>query len=63
MTPAIYTCAQAETFSQAASRVSQILPVHVKIDTGMSRVGVMPEDSVDFVLLISKLPGLKVRVL
>ncbi len=60
LTPAVYTTIQAEAFSEAATRAGKTLPVHVKIDTGMSRVGVMPEDSVDFVLLISKMPGLKV---
>ena len=61
LTPAIYTTIQAEAFSKAALRASKTLPVHVKIDTGMGRVGIMPEDSVDFVLLISKMPGLKVE--
>ena len=60
LTPAIYTTIQAESFSRAALIAGKILPVHVKIDTGMGRVGITPEDSVDFVLSISKMPGLKV---
>ena len=60
LTPAIYTTIQAESFSRAALNAGKILPVHVKIDTGMGRVGITPEDSVDFVLSISKMPGLKV---
>jgi alanine racemase len=61
LTPAVYATVQAEAFSEAAIRAGKTLPVHVKIDTGMSRVGVLPEDSVDFVLLVSKMPGLKVE--
>jgi alanine racemase len=61
LTPAVYATVQAEAFSEAAIRAGKTLPVHVKIDTGMSRVGVLPEDSVDFVLLISKMPGLNVE--
>ncbi len=60
LTPAVYTTVQAEAFSQAAVNAGKILPVHVKIDTGMGRVGITPEDSVDFVLSITKMPGLRV---
>ncbi len=60
LTPAVYTTIQAESFSRAALNAGKILPVHVKIDTGMGRVGITPEDSVDFVLSISRMPGLKV---
>ncbi|MHB8174306.1 MAG: alanine racemase, partial [Nitrospirota bacterium] len=60
LTPAIYTTIQAEAFSEVAINAGKILPVHVKIDTGMGRVGITPEDSVDFVLSVSKMPGLKV---
>jgi len=34
------------------------LPIHVKVDTGMGRFGLLPEEVVDFVRAISKLPGL-----
>ncbi len=60
LTPAVYTTVQAEAFSQAAVNAGKIMPVHVKIDTGMGRVGITPEDSVDFVLSISRMPGIKV---
>jgi alanine racemase len=39
------------------------LPVHVKIDTGMSRLGIAPENTLDFVRLIESLPALKLSSL
>ena len=34
------------------------LPIHVKVDTGMGRFGLLPEEVEDFVQAISALPGL-----
>lgn len=39
LTPAVYTLAMAEKLSQLAIKREQILPVHMKVDTGMSRIG------------------------
>ncbi len=36
-------------------------PVHVKIDTGMSRYGLEPEKAVDFVRYITSLPNLQIE--
>lgn len=36
-------------------------PVHVKIDTGMSRYGLEPEKAVDFVRYIASLPNLQIE--
>jgi len=36
-------------------------PVHVKIDTGMSRYGLEPEKAVDFVRYIGSLPNLRIE--
>ncbi len=35
--------------------------VHVKVDTGMSRLGVNPSETVDFVCAVSKLPSVEVE--
>ena len=37
------------------------VPVHVKIDTGMGRIGVRAEEAPDLVAAIAKLPGLRIE--
>jgi alanine racemase len=34
------------------------LPVHVKVDTGMGRYGLLPDEVLDYVLFLRELPGL-----
>jgi len=35
--------------------------VHIKVDTGMGRIGVRPQDAVAFALELSKMPGLEIE--
>lgn len=46
--------------SQEAVRLNKIAQIHVKIDTGMGRVGVQPGETIDFIRKIAYLPGIKV---
>ena len=41
--PTISSLAEARAFSEAATRLRKTLPVHIKIDTGMGRLGATPE--------------------
>src|SRR5262249_23927889 len=43
-----------EDTAQAAARVGTVARVHVKVDTGMGRLGVQPDDLDDFVALVMK---------
>jgi alanine racemase len=43
-----------EDTAQAAARVGTTARVHVKVDTGMGRLGVQPDDLDDFVALVAK---------
>lgn len=43
LTPTLYELSQAHAFARAAETLSEPLPVHLKIDTGMGRAGVRPE--------------------
>ena len=61
--PTLCSLQQALVFSQTAQQHKAILPVHVKIDTGMSRLGIAPENTLDFVRLIESLPALKLSSL
>lgn len=57
---ALYTHGLAEALSREAVKAGRMLPVHVKVDTGMGRVGVQPYDAARFVRQMNSLPGLKV---
>jgi alanine racemase len=53
----VYDFRLAEIISQRAQALGKIAPVHVKIDTGMGRVGV-PVEPVAFIEKIISLPGI-----
>jgi len=50
----------ARALSDAAVRQDRTASVHVKVDTGMGRIGVQPDEVLDFVLALKSLPGLSV---
>ncbi|MGI6128575.1 MAG: alanine racemase [bacterium] len=49
----------AQALSLAAKRLNKSAKVHLKIDTGMGRIGVRPEDAVGFMKKMDGLLGLK----
>lgn len=59
--PTISSRAEARTFSAVAIKQGKLVEVHVKVDTGMGRLGVSPANACALVREISKLPGLKVQ--
>ncbi|MBC7328114.1 alanine racemase [bacterium] len=52
ITPIITNDGIAKLIDDECKRQGKILPVHIKIDTGMGRLGIRPESAVDFVLKI-----------
>ncbi|MGD8244736.1 MAG: alanine racemase [Anaerolineae bacterium] len=58
LTPTVNSMPQAESLSVAATAQRKALPVHVKVDTGMSRYGLMPDEALPFVRFLTGLPGL-----
>ncbi len=50
-----------ETARLISAHAEEPTPVHVKIDTGMSRYGLEPEKAVDFVRYIASLPNLRLE--
>lgn len=59
LTPTVFTLPEAEAFSAVAVRYGKRLDVHVKVDTGMNRVGYFPCEEADgFICQIASLPGL-----
>ncbi len=55
--PAVFTLEMAEELSKEAGRLGVECPVHLKIDTGMNRIGMkVTEESAELVERIAKLP-------
>ncbi len=61
LTPTVNTWDQATALSTAAGESDKVVPIHVKVDTGMGRFGLLPGEVVDFVRAISRLPGLRLE--
>ena len=60
--PAIFTVEQASALSELALAAGKRLRVHLALDTGMSRIGMEPNESgIETALAISKFPGLLVE--
>lgn len=51
----------ARLLSQAALKWQKTAKVHIKVDTGMGRLGLLPEDFGDLVELVRNLPGLEIQ--
>jgi alanine racemase len=58
MASTVCDLAYARAVSEAAVKQGKTASVHVKVDTGMGRIGVQPEEALDFVLSIGSLPAL-----
>jgi len=61
LTPTLHDLAQAEAFARAAGTRTPALPVHLKLDTGMGRLGFPPKEIGALVEVLRRAPGLSVR--
>jgi len=52
---------QAENISSAASQINQVAKLHLKVDTGMGRLGVKPGDVVSLIETIKRLPNIQIE--
>lgn len=57
----IFSLDAARAVSDAARELKTVARVHVKVDTGMTRLGVRPSEAKDFVCEVSKLPNVEVQ--
>lgn len=57
--PALFTREFAIALGTAAERAGTSAEFHLKVDTGMNRIGVRAEEACDFVLSLAGLPGLR----
>ena len=61
LTPAIFSLAVAQALSEAAYQRRTTVNIHVKIDTGMGRIGVSPEEAPEFIAALRRLGSLSVQ--
>lgn len=60
--PTVFTLRQAERLSELACREGVRAKLHLAVDTGMSRIGMEPDEaSADMVLSMSRLPGIEIE--
>ncbi len=61
LTPVIYTIELAEALSDTAKENKKDIPIYVKVDTGMGRLGIFYKDGISFLSTLRKLPGLDLK--
>jgi alanine racemase len=59
--PVVCTLEMVESLGRAAARASRRLSVHLKVDTGMGRIGVRPDEVPAFLERCREFPALRVR--
>ncbi len=59
--PLIYDVGTAISLSQISKKTKELVKVHIMIDTGMSREGILPKNILKSLALISSLPGIKIE--
>jgi alanine racemase len=59
LTPVLYDRGQLERFAAAAKRLGRQVDVHLKVDTGMSRLGVVPAELETALARVAELPQLR----
>jgi alanine racemase len=61
LAPAVYSLRVAHALSAAGKKLGARVPVHVKIDTGMGRIGIPPEAALGFIQELKSLTGIDVQ--
>jgi alanine racemase len=59
--PVVCTLEMAEALARAAKKARKRIAVHVKVDTGMGRLGIRPDQAVTFLDRCRSFPTLKIR--
>jgi alanine racemase len=61
ITVTLFSAHVAQAFSKAAGDLNRRARCHVKVDTGMGRLGLLPHEAVDFLRGIAHLPHLEIE--
>ncbi|MBP1926898.1 alanine racemase [Sedimentibacter acidaminivorans] len=58
----IYNYEHAEKLNQVAKELNKIANIHIKVETGMNRLGFLPtEENADIIAMISKMKNIKIQ--
>jgi alanine racemase len=61
LTPSVMTPEVVQALSSRASAEGKIIPIHVKVDTGMSRYGLLPPEVVPFLRAAGSMSGVRLE--
>ena len=61
LTQTIYSFAEAKALSDEALKRRKTAKIHVKVDTGMGRVGIVPSEALAFMTKVASLPNLELE--
>jgi alanine racemase len=61
ITPTVCSLDIARALNRRALRTKSAISVHIKVDTGMGRVGVLGEQAPDFIHAVSRLRGIRIE--
>lgn len=61
LTPTVASLVSARALSQMSRRLGRSIQIHIKLDTGMGRVGINANHAFSVVKRISELPGLRIE--
>lgn len=59
--PAVFHHSLAEACGQWARALMRRVPVHVKVDTGMGRIGLRPDEAVSFIESVARISGIEIE--
>jgi len=59
--PTVVDLSFAKNLNREAKKISKKIPIHVKIDTGMGRLGVWHKECFNFIKRLTRLPNLKLE--
>ena len=61
LTPAVCDMERVEFLSQLAIKENKVAKVHIKVDTGLGRIGVLPENALDFVQRVQDMKNIQIE--
>ena len=59
--PTISTLGEARQFSRAAVKLHKLVSAHIKVDTGMGRLGVAPDKARELMVRVGRLAGIRIE--
>lgn len=61
LTQTVYSFSEAQALSEESKRRDKKAKIHIKVDTGMGRVGIAPSEAAALIVKIASLPGLEIE--